>query len=276
MPYEVKIILDSVSPDGARLTTLTAKYPRFIHAEMLTHRVFSRNTSSSRAIPMAKLRQQVIDDPVIPIHWGRNQSGMQASEEIGQIERQAAYRDWIVASAQAIATHRKMEALGLHKQVANRVLEPFLWTTCLISSTTWGNFLTLRRDKDAQPEMQKIATMIGDALEASKPVERTLHLPYWTDEDEEYAQQNIEGWAWKRVRKGISAARCARVSYLNHEGVRDIDRDLDFAGRLVSNRHWSALEHPATAQPGQHGNFTGWKSYRKEFPGESGEASSSC
>lgn len=274
MPYEVKIILDSVSPDGARLTTLTAKYPRFIHAEMLTHRVFSRNTSSSRAIPMAKLRQQVIDDPVIPIHWGRNQPGMQASEEIGQIERHEADRLWRVACAQAIATHRKMEALGLHKQVANRVLEPFLWTTCLISSTTWGNFLALRRDKDAQPEMQKIANLIGDALEASKPVERTLHLPYWTEEDEKYAQPNIEGWAWKRVRKGISAARCARVSYLNHEGVRDIDRDLDFAGRLVSNRHWSALEHPATAQPGQHGNFVGWKSYRKEFPGESGEASS--
>lgn len=276
MPYEVKIILDSVSPDGARLTTLTAKYPRFIHAEMLTHRVFSRNTSSSRAIPMAKLRQQVIDDPVMPIHWGRNQPGMQASEEIGQIERHEANRLWRVACAQAIATHRKMEALGLHKQVANRVLEPFLWTTCLISSTTWGNFLTLRRDKDAQPEMQKIATMIGDALEASKPVERTLHLPYWTDEDEEYTQQNIEGWAWKRARKGISAARCARVSYLNHEGDRDIDRDLDLAGKLVSSRHWSALEHPATAQPGQHGNFTGWKSYRKEFPGESGEVSSSC
>jgi thymidylate synthase ThyX len=173
MPYEVKIILDSVSPDGARLTTLTAKYPRFIHAEMLTHRVFSRNTSSSRAIPMAKLRQQVIDDPVIPIHWGRNQPGMQASEEIGQIERHEANRLWRVACAQAIATHRKMEALGLHKQVANRVLEPFLWTTCLISSTTWENFLTLRRDKDAQPEMQKIANLIGEALEASKPVERT-------------------------------------------------------------------------------------------------------
>jgi len=274
MPYEVKIILDSVSPDGARLTTLTAKYPRFIHAEMLTHRVFSRNTSSSRAIPMAKLRQQVIDDPVIPIHWGRNQPGMQASEEIGQIERHEANRLWRVACAQAIATHRKMEALGLHKQVANRVLEPFLWTTCLISSTTWGNFLTLRRDKDAQPEMQKIANLIGDALEASKPVERTLHLPYWTDEDEEYTQQNIEGWAWKRARKGISAARCARVSYLNHEGVRDIDRDLELAEKLVRSRHWSALEHPATAQPGKHGNFVGWKSYRKEFPGESGEASS--
>lgn len=276
MPYEVKIILDSVSPDGARLTTLTAKYPRFIHAEMLTHRVFSRNTSSSRAIPMAKLRQQVIDDPVIPIHWGRNQPGMQASAELSPTEQREARQLWDVSKAWAVLAHSDMEKLGLHKQVANRVLEPFLWTTCLISSTTWGNFLTLRRDKDAQPEMQMIANLIGDALEASKPVERTLHLPYWTDEDEEYAQQNIEGWAWKRVRKGISAARCARVSYLNHEGVRDIDRDLELAGKLVSSRHWSALEHPATAQPGQHGNFTGWKSYRKEFPGESGEASSSC
>jgi thymidylate synthase ThyX len=278
MPYEVKIILDSVSPDGARLTTLTAKYPRFIHAEMLTHRVFSRNTSSSRAIPMAKLRQQVIDDPVIPIHWGRNQPGMQASEEIGQIERHEANRLWRVACAQAIATHRKMEALGLHKQVANRVLEPFLWTTCLISSTTWENFLTLRRDKDAQPEMQKIATMIGDALEASKPVERTLHLPYWTEEDD---MDNLfvrlcEVSERQKEAKQVSAARCARVSYLNHEGARDIDRDLELAGKLVSSRHWSALEHPATAQPGQHGNFVGWKSYRKEFPGESGEVSSSC
>jgi hypothetical protein len=99
-------------------------------------------------------------------------------------------------------------------------------------------------------------------------------LPYWTEEDEEYTQQNFEGWGRKRARKGISAARCARVSYLNHEGVRDIDRDLELAEKLVRSRHWSALEHPATAQPGQHGNFVGWKSYRKEFPGESGEASS--
>lgn len=272
MPYEVKIILDSVSPDGARLTTLTAKYPRFIHAEMLTHRVFSRNTSSSRAIPMAKLRQQVIDDPVIPIHWGRNQPGMQASGEIGQIERHEADRLWRVACAQAIATHRKMEDLGLHKQVANRVLEPFLWTTCLISSTTWENFLSLRRDKDAQPEMQKIANLIGDALDASKPVERTLHLPFVTEEDDSALLRQPRR-PFATVAKQISAARCARISYLNHEGVRDIDRDLELAGKLVSSRHWSALEHPATAQPGRHGNFVGWKSYRKEFPGESGEAS---
>lgn len=281
MPYEVKIILDSVSPDGARLTTLTAKYPRFIHAEMLTHRVFSRNTASSRAIPMAKLRQQVIDDPVIPIHWGKNQPGMQAAEELDTIGRRRCEYEWLRSRAEAVFTHQRLEELGLHKQVANRVLEPFLWTTCLISSTTWVNFLALRRDKDAQPEMQKIAGMIGDALDASKPIERSEHLPYWEDEDEGKlraftGRAVVIGEGFAHVRKQVSAARCARISYLNHEGARDIDRDLKLADRLISSRHWSALEHPATACPGQHGNFRGWKSYRKEFAGESGERVASC
>lgn len=285
MPYEVKIILDSVSPDGARLTTLTAKYPRFIHAEMLTHRVFSRNTASSRAIPMAKLRQQVIDDPVIPIHWGRNQPGMQAAEELDTIGRRYCEYEWQHACAVAVFVHQRLEELGLHKQVANRVLEPFLWTTCLISSSTWDNFLALRRDKDAQPEMQKIAGMIGDALDASKPVVRSVHLPYWEDDDEDriYYYTSSPSLPTTRelakianMRKQVSAARCARISYLNHEGVRDIDRDLVFADRLITKRHWSALEHPATACPGQHGNFRGWKSYRKEFAGESGERVASC
>ena len=279
MPYEVKIILDSVSPDGARLTTLTAKYPRFIHAEMLTHRVFSRNTASSRAIPMAKLRQQVIDDPVIPIHWGKNQPGMQAAEELDMIGRQWCEYVWFHSRAEAVFTHQRLEELGLHKQVANRILEPFLWTTCLISSTTWDNFLTLRRDKDAQPEMQKIAGMIGDALDASKPVERMLHIPFWTEEED----SRLSALSSLHVNMGtlptpfldllyrVSAARCARVSYLNHEGARDTTKDLELADRLISSRHWSALEHPAKACPGQHGNFRGWKSYRKEFAGESGE-----
>lgn len=266
MPYEVKIILDSVSPDGARLTTLTAKYPRFIHAEMLTHRVFSRNTASSRAVPMAKLRQQVIDDPVIPIHWGKNQPGMQAAEELDDKARGVAVVEWLTIRDAAVVTHGGLERLGLHKQVANRILEPFLWTTCLISSTTWDNFLALRRDKDAQPEMQKIACMIGDALDTSKPVVRSEHLPY----------AHSLGDLVARMAKKISAARCARVSYLNHEGARDTTKDLELADRLISSRHWSALEHPATACPGQHGNFRGWKSYRKEFAGESGERVASC
>lgn len=282
MPYEVKIILDSMSPDGARLTTLTAKYPRFIHAEMLTHRVFSRNTASSRAIPMAKLRQQVIDDPVIPIHWGKNQPGMQAAEELDTIGRRRCEYEWLRSRAEAVFTHQRLEELGLHKQVANRVLEPFLWTTCLISSTTWDNFLALRRDKDAQPDMQKIAGMIGDALDASKPVERSEHLPY------AHSLGDLGAFCAAlrpdipmthqitKMAKKISAARCARISYLNHEGARDINRDLELADRLINSRHWSALEHPATACPGQHGNFRGWKSYRKEFAGESGERTASC
>jgi thymidylate synthase ThyX len=285
MPYEVKIILDSVSPNGARLTTLTAKYPRFIHAEMLSHRVFSRNTASSRAIPMAKLRQQAIDDPVIPIHWGKNQPGMQAAEELDTIGRRRCEYEWLRSRAEAVFTHQRLEEIGLHKQVANRVLEPFLWTTCLISSTTWDNFRTLRHHSDAQPEMQKIACMIGDALDASKPVERSEHLPYWENEDEDriYHYTSSPSLPTSRelvktakTRKQVSAARCARISYLNHEGARDVAKDLELADRLISSRHWSALEHPATACPGQHGNFRGWKSYRKEFAGESGERVASC
>ena len=92
---EVKVIADSISESGKRITTFQLKYPRFIHSEVMTHRVFSRNASSSRAIPVKKMIEQVRNNPAMPIHWGANQSGMQAKNELNECFRKEVGRVWL-------------------------------------------------------------------------------------------------------------------------------------------------------------------------------------
>lgn len=266
MSFEVKIIADSVTPAGARITSLQLKYPRFILAELNTHRVFSRSSSSSRAIPVSKLIEQVRKTPAMPVHWGRNQPGMQAVEQVDDTLRARAA--WVKAAQAAADQAEKLNALGLHKQIANRVLEPFLWVSTIVTATDWGNFFSLRCHPDAQPEIQKLACMVRDALEASIPVCRSpdtgvsaWHLPYISDEER---QDICDG---ERLAQ-ISAARCARVSYTNHDGsAPDIDKDMDLFNRLAgaSPIHASPLEHQAIASDQADSrcrNFTGWLQFR--------------
>jgi len=131
-----KVIEDSVAEsNGVRLTTLQLQYPRFIHAEFMTHRVFSRNASSSRAIPVAKVIEQVRTDPAMPIHWGKNQPGMQANEELQGDERAQAIRQWKLAAERAADCANIMNTLGVHKQVANRLLEPFQYMHVIVTAT---------------------------------------------------------------------------------------------------------------------------------------------
>lgn len=267
MGYEVKVILDSISPSGVRLTTIAATFPRFILAEMNTHRMFSRNTASSRAIPVEKMIQRVKDDPFIPESWPKNQAGMQSSSTLSIDDATECREYWIQACRTAIMRAEHLNDKGVHKQIVNRLLEPFSWTTQLITATEWDNFFKLRCHPDAQPEMQKIACMIRDAHEASTPEEIDYgwwHLPYLGDDW--YAGDTtpdiIERW------KKLCVARCARVSYLTHEGKRDIEKDLELFERLKESGHWSPFEHVATPlsspKPSVQGNFRGWKQYRKE------------
>lgn len=285
MTCEVKIIADSIGPSGKRITTMQLRYWRAIHAELMTHRVFSRNASSSRAVPVAKMLEQVRNDPAGPIHWGKNQPGMQAEEElsteydetIGSSRRQYVKNLWKHAAGQAADDAERMMELGAHKQIANRILEPFQYISVIVTATEWDNFFALRCHPDAQPEIQELANAMHAAMVKSDPVKLDIgwwHLPYVSDEEKsEYEISTLVA---------ISAARCCRVSYLTHDGRKStVDEDLALCERLAGADpiHASPFEHQATPDvleveggdgesyfyqsPHMHGNLVGWIQNRK-------------
>lgn len=273
MTITATIIADSIAHNCPRLTTMQLRYPRFIHAEFMTHRVFSRNASSSRAIPVERLIQDVVRDPVEPMHWGKNQPGMQAREELTGSEKWDAQHEWRHARREAIKSARVLAQIGAHKQIVNRLLEPFSHINVLVTSTEWDNFFKLRLHPDAQPEIQELARVMSAALNKSEP--RSLrghqwHLPYIENPDD------LDDLT---VARKVSVARCARVSYLTHDDrATTVEEDLALYERLVRSNppHMSPAEHQAV--PDQryqrgvishwsaehlHGNFTGWRQQRK-------------
>lgn len=292
MSYAAKIIADSVSPSGARLTTMEITYQRFIHAEFMTHRMFSRNTASSRAIPTARFIEQVENDPAMPVWWGKNQSGMQAAVELEGDDLQRAKDTWLNASIDAIGWVKSLSTLGLHKQITNRILEPWLWHTAVVTGTEYSNFFALRCHPEAQPEIRHIAEMMRELYQTNVPTTRVgrwnWHLPYITDEDILHAEHLYAPWteAEDEFLRKVSVARCAAVSYVRQGEKREYDKDLQLHDRLAASGHWSPFEHVARpisdddikALPkgltedtsGNYwcGNFRGWWQYRKDFVGE--------
>ena len=279
MTIQAKIIEDSISAEGKRITTFQLLYPRFIHAEVLTHRVFSRNASSSRAIPVTKMLAMVKEDPAMPIHWGRNQPGMQAKEELLLGDRYLAEVLWREAAQKAASVAERMVELGLHKQIANRILEPFQHISVVLTATDFDNWFELRAHPDAQPEIQALAIEMQKAIAESIPRElkpSEWHLPYVTTEERNdgFFKKNPE------LLRQISAARCCRVSYLRHDGTAaSISDDLALCEKLVGAKplHASPFEHQATPDifnevhgyhsPELYGNFVGWCQYRKMIEG---------
>jgi thymidylate synthase ThyX len=265
MSYSVKILADSINSMGCRLTTYQLKYPRFIHAEVMTHRAFSRNASSSRAIPVEKMIQWVEDDPAIPIYWGSKKKGMQAGAEIEN--KWIAQAIWKMALAGTVGAAKTLNALGLHKQIVNRILEPWAHMNVVLSATEYDNFFTLRAHKDAQPEIQFLAVEMAKARRDSTPVrlnEGEWHLPYITPEE----RASLD---WLTLTKA-SVARCCRVSYLTVDGKPStIDKDLELHDMLLIDKHMSPFEHVAHATNDRcwnNGNFCGFQQYRKLIPGE--------
>ncbi len=262
MAYAARVLRDSLSPAGVRLTTMEVTFPRFVLSEFNTHRVMSRNSASSRAIPSGKLIERALSDPVIPFEWGRNQKGMQAGNVLSEADAARALRVWLSARDAAVAHARELLDLKVHKQVLNRVLEPFLWHTVIVTSTEWRNFFELRCAPAAQPEIRAAATAMREALEASSPAPVAMgewHLPLVQDDERTTLPLEIQ--------KKISAARAGRVSYLTHEGVRDVDKDVELHDRLMAERHLSPFEHVATPAPDTqfHANFRGWIQMRAEI-----------
>ena len=261
---EAKVIADSISlVNDTRLTTFEVTMHRFVLSEFNTHRVFSRNSASSRAIPIMKQINAIKSNIAMPVEFGSNQPGMQAGPPLTGDALYDAQQEWIAASLSAIAHAERLNALGVHKQVTNRLLEPFMWHKVIVTATDWDNFFSQRISKLAQPEIHLAAAKMKDALDASWPQCLKFgewHTPYVTEKE-------VPDLA---DRRRVSAARCARVSYLTHDGVRDISADLDLYGKLISADppHWSPLEHVATPFyeedmfEGVPGNFDCWVQLR--------------
>ena len=263
---EAKIVLDSVNPVGDRLTTFVCTYPRFYHQELLTHRMLSRNSSSSRAIPVQKMIERILQESAEPISWGKNQRGMQANEELDSKTKLEAQTWWLAARDKAVDCAKNLLELGVHKQIANRLLEPFAHMTTIITATDWSNFFNLRAHKDAMPEFQELAFQMLALYRDSKPVEKKVgewHIPF----GDKYV---TEGLSTEQLLK-IATARCARVSYLTFDDEIDHEKDYVLHDQLADSGHWSAFEHCAMAQSYPYyrvGNFVGWFQYRKQFLNE--------
>lgn len=261
---EAKVIAHSVSPVGKEIITFQLVYPRFIHSEFMTHRVFSRNAMSSRAVPVAKMLEQVRTNPAMPIHWGKNQPGMQACEEVEDIA--FAKGLWLTAANNAANVAELMMGMGLHKQVANRILEPFQLIHVIVTATEWDNWYELRDHEDADPNIRKLAKVMRKAHNESKPEKLKAgewHLPYIRPlEFERLGEETLIK---------MSVARCARVSYNNHDGTApSLAKDLELFNRLAGSHpfHASPLEHQAAPILNEldkkyQGNFVGWIQYRK-------------
>ena len=251
---KAEIIADSICT--ARIVTIELTMPKWLVAQLNTHRCFSRNSASSRAIPLKTLRAQVLENPYIPSTWPRNQKGMAGGDPLDASHAGASERAWRQALNDACKHHEWLEHLGVHKELANRLLEPFMWTKVLVTSTEWENFFKLRLPgAGAQHEMGKLALAMQQAIYASEPAilhPGDWHLPY-ADPTKTTIQQMAQ-----------SVARAARVSYMNHGKKSTFNEDWQLHNRLKDDGHWSPFEHQAIAMETDEpsANFRGWKQYR--------------
>ena len=254
-----RIVEDSTGgPAGNRITTFELRYPRFIHSELMTHRMFSRNASSSRAVPVKKFIAQIQTQPAMPVHWGINKAGMQANSEfeIGDAGEWNPEYEWRQSAKSAVAHALNMTDIGnIHKQVSNRLLEPFQFMNTVVTATEYYNWFALRDHKDAQPEIRELAILMRECMEENSPTFINVgeyHLPY----------VDINDFIDVDVALKCSASRCARVSYLNHDNSQpSVEKDIelynmlavrpydDGNGHVLADNdpiHLSPLEHQAT------------------------------
>lgn len=287
------VIADSISRQGIRLLTFKVRYPWFIHGEVMTHRVLSRNASSNRAIPLRKMLEEVRSDALRaePVYWGAEQKGMEPGEPLTENERGNARSYWRTAALNAADSAEGMSKNArVHKSLCNRLLMPFTHANVIISGTEWQNFFGLRLDKAADPTMRALAETMWTAMNENEPqllAPGQWHMPF-VNEDDALAI-GLLPWSPKQPTESpllrISVARCARVSYESHEtGKRStVEEDLKLYDRLVGAQplHASPAEHQATPDtpgederegewhtPNEHGNLRGWRQYRKMLPGE--------
>ncbi len=245
------VIADSITMFGQRMTTFELVYPRFIHAELMTHRMLSKNAASSRAVPYAVNAELVTNKPAMPVYWGKNQPGMKAKEELEPFVIEGMKGVWKAALRAAISHTSVMNDSSVHKQIVNRLLEPWSMMKTVISGTEWNNFFWLRDHPDAQPEFAELAKRTREAMLHSTPNKLKCgewHLPYvpykhgeyWVDEE-----TNVD----LETAKIVSVSCCAQVSYRKlDESIEKARKIYDMLniGSSTSPSHASPLEHQAT------------------------------
>ncbi|AXN57794.1 putative flavin-dependent thymidylate synthase [Serratia phage vB_SmaM-Kashira] len=261
----VKVIADSKVRENkeqkARVTTFELTYPRIIHAELMTHRVLTKNAMSSRAVPIATMIELVRSQPAMPVEWGSNNPGMRSMNLLGEEETAKAKELWIEASEFACQKAEELAALNAHKQIANRLLEPFQFMRTIVTGTDWNNFRWLRVDKDADPTFYELAKVMMAAMDQSHP--ETLKFGQWHTPYVEHCEGGAPGtfgyyvtdeedqrvMLTKEEALAISASCCAQVSYRRLNSTKD--KALDIYGRLLSGNkvHASPFEHQATPLP---------------------------
>ena len=272
---EVQIIADSIAQNSTcsnrnRIVTFSLKYPRFIHAELLTHRMFSRNAASSRAIPVNSMIDIIEQENMKPVHWGKNKKGMSADQEHneligisenGNVKMLNREQFWYFIRTKNIFYSRLFSEAGYHKQIVNRILEPYQNIKVILTATEFNNFFQLRMASDAQPEIRELATLMYQAIGDSRPElkrEGEWHLPFIDSEvygicenyirDNKYDCDLAENPVIDLALK-VSSSCCAQVSYRKLD--TSIPKALDIHDKLINTLaiHASPFEHQAQSPP---------------------------
>ena len=253
---KAEIIKDTIKK-GIRISTLKLRLPKFILAELNTHRLLTKNSASSRAIPFSKIKEHL---NFIPIYWGLKQSGMQSTQEVSEENKKKAIEIWNESKEFMLKQAEKLDELGIQKQTTNRLLEPFMFIETLCTATEWDNFFKLRISEFAQPEMCELATKMKEALDKSTPEENGYHIPFITEDDKHFIDDLFK----------VSSARCARVSYLKHNQEKPSwNDDYLLYEKLKNNGHLSPFEHAAVYKDNvsyiirdESRQYNSWISYR--------------
>ena len=302
MQIKARILADSIGPAGVRLTTWELTYHRYMHAELMTYGMFSRNAASSRAIPVKKMRDRIRKNPAMPVAWGMNQPGMQAGEELQGWRRKAAIWAWLLGCYCALFVSWLLLKLNVHKQITNRVTEPWMFITTIVTADEYAlaNMWHQRDHKDAQPEFRVLARLMWVEYNLHQPQVLKIgewHLPFIQSADvletvkkhsDVYFDANTSIDPIKLIHiaeamdcdmvtvmadlKAVSVGRCARVSYLTHDGKRDLNEDIKLHDKMKNSNpgHWSPFEHiaQALAIPATQAKLHGWTPYRMTFKNE--------
>lgn len=288
-----EIIADSINTNGDRITTFLVEFPRIVLSEFNTHRKFSRNSASSRAIPFKTMLKKVQEDPFVPFKFQKDHKGMQGTEYFEGEEHAAKVKLWLEAREKAIESAIKLSESDVTKQLCNRLLEPFLWHRVIVTSTEWENFFSQRAHEAAEIHIQNLAYNMLLEYNCSKPVLKQggeWHIPFGENISEERIREQfgrgLSADQVDQIKIKIATARCARVSYFNFEGKDDYASDLELFERLVEMGHWSPFEHCACSRSTlfleflknfiafitmdkrtkiSQSNFKGWNQLRKNF-----------
>lgn len=256
---DVKVICDSLAPCGKRLTTYVLTYPWSIHPQLLTHRVFSRNSQSARAMPISKMVERCLENPAIPERWGQNGKGMQPK---GDLPKGAAVLATSLAKSlmlQSVNCVEHLEELGVHKEQTNRYLLPFSHITTILSATEFDNFFAQRVHCDAQYEIQELAGQMLGLYLSNEP--RPLKAGEWHIP---YGDRYVDGLEeFQKVQ--VATGRIARVSYMTFDGKVNVESDMRLHDQLWEAPHPSPFEHcgMACSEPIRSNNFVGFRQYRE-------------